>query len=154
MLQRSVSAPEHHRQLESIRDVCPTLNLADVLHVDKPASLWQISRILPKLSPLVASLMAQPGGFLSRSYPTVCSLCGIQADNKLLPSVCFCSKRELLRESLWDAVIYQKGFKSFIKLTRKAPLEQIVMLFEMTLATTDDNRLNAHLAIILLRLVC
>ncbi|KAH3831209.1 hypothetical protein DPMN_104471 [Dreissena polymorpha] len=31
MLQRSLSAPEHYRQLESIRDVCPTLNLADVL---------------------------------------------------------------------------------------------------------------------------
>ncbi|KAH3795433.1 hypothetical protein DPMN_148983 [Dreissena polymorpha] len=121
MLQQSVTAQEHHRQLESIRDVCPTLNMADVLHVDKPASLLQISRISPKLSPLVASLMAQLEGFLSRSYPTMCSLCGIQTDNKLRHSVCFCSERELLRESLWDAVIYQKGFKSFIKLTRKAP---------------------------------
>ncbi|KAH3791901.1 hypothetical protein DPMN_145392 [Dreissena polymorpha] len=76
MLQRSVSAPKHHRKLESIRDVCPTLNFADVLHVDKPASLRQISRISPKRSPLVATLMAQLGGFLSRSYLTVCSLCG------------------------------------------------------------------------------
>ncbi|KAH3697135.1 hypothetical protein DPMN_084622 [Dreissena polymorpha] len=90
MLQRSVSAVEHHRQLESIRDVCPTLNLADVLYVDKPASLWQIYRISPKLSPLIVSLMAQLGGFLSRSYPTVCSLCGIQPENQLLHSGCFC----------------------------------------------------------------
>ncbi|KAH3803828.1 hypothetical protein DPMN_132096 [Dreissena polymorpha] len=67
MLQRSVSAPEHHRQLESIRDVCPTLNLDDVLHVDKPSSLWKISRISPKLSPLIATLKAHLGGFLSRS---------------------------------------------------------------------------------------
>ncbi|KAH3880053.1 hypothetical protein DPMN_003965 [Dreissena polymorpha] len=154
MLQRSVSAPEHHRQFESIRDVCPTLNLDDVLHVDKPSSLWKISRISPKLSPLIATLMAQLGGFLSRSYPTVCSLCGIHTENKLLHSVCFCSRRELLRESLWDAVIYQKGSQCFIKLIRKTPLEQIVTLFQMTLSTTDDNRLNNQLAILLLRLVC
>ncbi|KAH3693536.1 uncharacterized protein LOC127862565 [Dreissena polymorpha] len=154
MLQRSVSAPEHHRQLESIRDVCPTLNLDDVLHVDKPSSLWKISRISPKLSPLIATLMAQLGGFLSRSYPTVCSLCGIHTENKLLHSVCFCSRRELLRDSLWDAVIYQKGSQCFIKLIRKTPLKQIVTLFQMTLSTTDDNRLNNQLAILLLRLVC
>jgi hypothetical protein len=153
VLEQSVSATEHHRQLESIRDVCPTLNLADILHVDEPASLWQISRISPKLAPLVTSLMAQLGRFLSRSYPAVCSLCGLQTENKLLHSVCFCSKKELLRESLWDAVIYQKGIKCFIKLTRRTPLEHIVMLFQMTLAIADDNRLNAHLANKLLRLV-